>query len=307
MNRKTIIIILALTATTITTMGLFNFFRGNNNRFVTEKQFNDNVAKQKQMNSQTLEQLIKYGITDTSELKLEFFFYTNEQEKASKLAIELKKLNYEIDHVDTSASGKKEWIVSGWSTKIRMDLKTVTNWTTQMCKLGFDNDCEFDGWGTLPDQDVEVEKNLTAEQYYDKGLDLYHDNQLRKSELYFSEAIKLDPSFPVSFYNRAMIRTDLGNKKQAIEDYTAAIKLKHDYHEAYENRGALKDELGDYDGAISDYTAGLKINPKSSVAYSNRGNSKYRKGDETGACADWKQALALGDIDAQSKLDEYCK
>ncbi len=169
MNRKTIIIILALTATTITTMGLFNFFRGNNNRFVTEKQFNDNVAKQKQMNSQTLEQLIKYGITDTSELKLEFFFYTNEQEKASKLAIELKKLNYEIDHVDTSASGKKEWIVSGWSTKIRMDLKTVTNWTTQMCKLGFDNDCEFDGWGTLPDQGVEVERSVDGKSFEQVG------------------------------------------------------------------------------------------------------------------------------------------
>lgn len=307
MNKKTILIILALIAITITTMGLFNFFKGANNRFVTEKQYNDNVAKQKQMNPRTLEQLRKYGITDTSELKLEFFFYTNEQDKASKLAIELKELNYEIETVDKSAGGKKEWVVSGWSTKIKMDLQSVINWTTQMCKLGFDYDCEFDGWGTLPDQDVEIEKNLTTEQYYDMGLDYYHNNQLRKSELYFSEAIKLDPTFPVSFYNRAMVRTDLGNREQAIEDYTKAIQLKHDYHEAYENRGALKDDLGDYDGAISDYTEGLKINPKSSVAYSNRGNSKYRKGDKTGACADWKQALALGDEDAQSKIDEYCK
>ena len=81
-----------------------------------------------------------------------------------------------------------------------------------------------------------------------------------------------------------MVRTDLGNREQALEDY-----------------------LGDYEGAISDYTDALKINPKSTTAYSNRGNSKYRKGDKSGACDDWKKALELGDKDAQSKLDQYCK
>lgn len=288
-------------------MGLFDFFKSGNSRFVTEKQYNDNVVKQKQMNAKTLEQLSNYGITETSELKLEFFFYTNEQDKANNLAIELKKLNYQIDHAETSAGEKNEWVVSGWSTKVKMELGIITDWTTQMCKLGYDNDCDFDGWGTDLEQNFEVEKNLTAGQYYDKGLDFYQDNQLRKSELYFSEAIKLDPTFPVSFYNRAMVRTDLGKREQALEDYSTAIKLKYEYHEAFENRGALKDDLGDYDGAISDYTEGLKINPKSSIAYSNRGNSKYRKGDKAGACADWKQALELGDTDAQAKLDEYCK
>ena len=191
--------------------------------------------------------------------------------------------------------------------KVKMDLQTVTNWTTQMCKLGFDNDCGFDGWGTEPDRDIEVEKNVTAVQYYDKGLDLYHGNQLRKSELYFSEAIKLDSTFPVSFFNRAIARTDLGNKEQAIEDYTVAIRLNPGYHEALENRGALRDDLKDYEGAISDYTEALKLNSKSSIAYLNRGNSKYRKGDKSGACADWKQALELGDTDVQTRIDQYCK
>ena len=288
-------------------MGLFNFSKGGNNRFVTEKLYNESVAKQKRMNTETLQQLSKYGISDTSELKLEYFFYTNEQDKANSLANELKNLNYQIDKVDTAAGDQKLWVINGWTTKMKVDLQTVTKWTTQMCKVGYDNDCDFDGWGTLPDQDVKVEINLTAEQYYDKGLDFYNGHQLRKSELYFSEAIKLDSTFPISFYNRAMVRTDLGNNEQALEDYTSAIKIKADYHEAFENRGALKDELGDYDGAISDYTEALKINPRSTTAYSNRGNSKYRNGDKSGACADWKKTLELGDTDAQSKLNEYCK
>ena len=306
MARQTKFIIFGLTSIILITMGLFNFFKGSN-RFVTDKQYSDNTAKQKGMNTQTLSQLSKYGITDTSDLKLEFFFYTDEQNKASNLAIELKKLNYQIDKVDTAANDKKQWVINGWTTKMKMDLQTVTNWTAQMCKLGYDNDCDFDGWGTLPDQNIQIEKNLTAEEYYDKGLDFYHDNQLRKSELYFSEAIKLDSTFPVSFFNRAMVRTDLGNTEQALTDYSTAIKLKSDYHEALENRGALKDDLGDYEGAILDYTEALKANPTSSTAYSNRGNSKYNIGDKSGACTDWKKALELGDTDAQSKLDKYCK
>lgn len=306
MARQTKFIILGLALIILIMMGLFNFFKGTS-RFVTEKQYSENTSKQKGMNTQTLSQLSKYGITDSVDLKLEFFFYTNEQNKASNLAIELKKLNYQIDKVDTAATDRKQWVVNGWSTKIKMDLQTVTNWTSQMCKLGYDNDCDFDGWGTLPDQNIQIEKNLTAEEYYDKGLGFYHKKQLRKSELYFSEAIKLDSAFHVSFYNRAMVRTDLGNTEQALTDYSAAIKLKPDYHEALVNRGALKDDLGDYEGAILDYTEALKTNPTSPTTYYNRGNSKYNKGDKLGACTDWRKAFGFGDKDAQYRLDKYCK
>jgi regulator of RNase E activity RraB len=134
-------------------MGLFSFLKGDNNRFVTEKEFNSSASKQKQMNTETLEELFKYGINYASELMLEFFFYTNTQDKASNLAIELKKFNYQIDKVDTAASDKKLWVINGWTTKMKVDLQTVTNWTTQMCKVGYDNDCDFDGWGTDASQD----------------------------------------------------------------------------------------------------------------------------------------------------------
>jgi hypothetical protein len=33
-----------------------------------------------------------------------------------------------------------------------MDLASVLNWTETMCRVGFEHDCEFDGWGTLLDQ-----------------------------------------------------------------------------------------------------------------------------------------------------------
>jgi len=104
-----------------------------------------------QMNAKVLEQLNIHGVTDNSELELEFFFYTNKEDNASNLAIELNKLNYQINLVDHSASDKNQWVVIGWTTKMKMDLQTVTKWTNQMCKLGYENDCDFDGWGTQAD------------------------------------------------------------------------------------------------------------------------------------------------------------
>ena len=33
-----------------------------------------------------------------------------------------------------------------------MDRANLLEWTEMMCRVGFEHDCEFDGWGTLIDQ-----------------------------------------------------------------------------------------------------------------------------------------------------------
>jgi tetratricopeptide (TPR) repeat protein len=288
-------------------MGLFSFF-GKGDKYVSESTFKKSVIRQREMNDQTLTQLSKYGVNDQSQLTLEFFFYTDKQDKASNLAIELKKLNYNIETVDKSAGDSNLWIVTGWTTPIKMDLSAVTKWTEQMCKIGFDNDCDFDGWGTNPDQgEVEIEKGLTAKEYYNKGIEAFDNGQVRKAEAYYSKSIELEKRIPLAYYSRAHIKASTGRKVEAIEDYTSAIIINPNFYEAYENRGAIKDEMGDYDGAISDYTKSIEINSKSPVAYLNRGNSKFRKGDKTGACSDWTQAKDLGDETASEYIKSYCQ
>jgi hypothetical protein len=51
-------------------------------RYVSESAFSQNRTKQTVMAPQTMAQLRKYGVTDETELKLEFFFYTNTEAKA---------------------------------------------------------------------------------------------------------------------------------------------------------------------------------------------------------------------------------
>lgn len=135
-------------------MGLFDFLKPkfNSRRFVSETAFNENRDKQLQMISQTLEQLRNLNVTADKELKLEYFFYTNMANKAEKLATKIEKLNYTVQH-DVSAGDKNLFIITGWTTKMKMEDEVVKQWTKQMCELGYTLDCEFDGWGTEPDQE----------------------------------------------------------------------------------------------------------------------------------------------------------
>jgi len=133
-------------------MGLFNFFKKDGDqRFVSESAFENNKTKQMQMTPLTMKELKKIDVREDKELKLEYFFYTNTDKKADAFAQELEKLNYEVKS-GPSAADKKLFIITGWTTKMQMEDSIVANWTKTMCELGYRFDCEFDGWGTTPDQ-----------------------------------------------------------------------------------------------------------------------------------------------------------
>ena|SRR5581483_3082554 len=130
---------------------LFGGKTGGDGRFQTEEAYTHNRAQQLGMTPLTIAQLRKFGVTDQSQLKLEYFFYTNTQEKAAALAEALAALGYVGGH-ERSASKKKQFLVTGWTTPMTMDDSTVLDWTGQMCDVGYQYDCEFDGWGTNPKQ-----------------------------------------------------------------------------------------------------------------------------------------------------------
>lgn len=66
---------------------MFDFLKAksNNRQFVSEASFNGNRDKQMQMTPQTLDQLRKLNVPVDKELKLEYFFYTNTEDKAEQL------------------------------------------------------------------------------------------------------------------------------------------------------------------------------------------------------------------------------
>jgi hypothetical protein len=121
-------------------------------RFVSEKAFQKNLAQQVTMTPQTLTQLRKYNVTPQKSLKLEYFFYTDTNEKAVALAEVLKQKGYSVEY-GQGAGKKGELVVTGWTSPMLMTDALVLKWTEDMCKVGFEHDCDFDGWGTNPNQD----------------------------------------------------------------------------------------------------------------------------------------------------------
>ena len=133
-------------------MGIFDLFSGGPKRFVSRKSCDRNLVNQLAMTPQTLAHLRMYDVSPDHRLKLEFFFYTDAPSKAASLAGALGNMQYEVRYGASASKKKNLQTITGWSGPIGMQDTVVLDWTRQMCELGFEHDCEFDGWGTNPRQ-----------------------------------------------------------------------------------------------------------------------------------------------------------
>lgn len=89
----------------------------------------------------------------------------------------------------------------------------------------------------------------------------------------YSEAIRLDPTDAIAYFNRG---NDWLNKKhfdKAIADYNQAIRLNPTDADAYFNRGLIWEYKKEYDKANGDYSEAIRLDPQLSAAYNNRGNA----------------------------------
>jgi regulator of RNase E activity RraB len=132
-------------------MGILDLFRPKSKPFVTEASFQANLKKQAAANSQVLGVLKHHALSDTNLRCLEFFFYTNTIEKARSLAAELRKKEYSVTYREAGYP-RNQFVITGWTRKMSIEDNALAAWAKEMCELGYEYDCEFDGWGTDIDQ-----------------------------------------------------------------------------------------------------------------------------------------------------------
>lgn len=132
-------------------MAWLDVFRTKQKRFIDEQAHEENRRGQLAMSPATMAQLRAYDVTPETRLRLEFFFYTNTAAKGRSLAQRLSDMGYDATH-RRAAQDKRLHLVTGWTTPLTMSDQAVTDWTERMCNLGYECDCEFDGWGTNPAQ-----------------------------------------------------------------------------------------------------------------------------------------------------------
>jgi tetratricopeptide (TPR) repeat protein len=134
------------------------------------------------------------------------------------------------------------------------------------------------------------EEELTAQQWAERGFAATDPDDENR---FYTEAIRLQPNWPVVLYNRGHARHTQGDLNGAIQDYGQAIQLNSVYADAFYNRGVVRNEKGDLDGALLDYNEAIRIQPELAYAYFNRAEIWDKKGHFTAAIADFQRYLDL--------------
>ncbi|VVC03782.1 Tetratricopeptide repeat protein [Candidatus Burarchaeum australiense] len=106
----------------------------------------------------------------------------------------------------------------------------------------------------------------------------------------------------VAYYNRGLARSDLGDSKGAMADYTAVIGINPKYVEAYYNRGIEKYNMNNLRGAIRDYNVVIRIRPDYADAYYNRGIARSALGNSERAKEDFAIYKRLKRASASKQL-----
>lgn len=91
----------------------------------------------------------------------------------------------------------------------------------------------------------------------------------------YTRAIMVDPLYDTAYYNRANNKVSLGNQNGALVDYAKAIKLNQHFTSVYINRGVLKSEMGDNEAAIADFRLAIKYGEPDADLYNNLGRALY--------------------------------
>lgn len=147
---------------------------------------------------------------------------------------------------------------------------------------------------------------LTANEFNEKGLDLYKKGIYNSALNYFKKAVAIDSSFITGYYNMGLCNLYLEKYEDMLECYGKVILMDPKDTDAYFYSAYARYELLDYQGAIDDYNSYIKLDATDYNAFRNRGLAKLGLYDTIGACMDWDKAEALGGDQSDLKED-YCQ
>ena len=111
--------------------------------------YEDNFEHQLRMLDVTWDAFKEHGVSEETELVLEFVYLAPNKESANSL-------NEALENYDSSMRSegllKKKWFVDGNSHPTTVSKDTLVQWLDFMVALGWEHGCEFDGFGaSMPD------------------------------------------------------------------------------------------------------------------------------------------------------------
>ncbi|MDR2359265.1 MAG: tetratricopeptide repeat protein [Prevotellaceae bacterium] len=183
-----------------------------------------------------------------------------------------------------------------------------------------------------------LEKNKTAEAYFNRGITQFQLRYFNSALNYFNKAIELDPDNAFYYLNRSALQSEMIDFIASVENNVQVLALDnvstmrarvqqdvkmYDYHEAigdlnkaamlmpdlayiYYNLGNLRCLSDAIPEAIGNYTQAIQLYPFMGEAYYNRGLVHIYLREVEKGCMDISKAGELGVEEAYSVIKKYC-
>jgi len=104
-------------------------------------------------------------------------------------------------------------------------------------------------------------KKKQAQDAKTKGNEFYGKGQFKQALEHYTKAIKLDPTDPAFYSNRAVTYLKLDQNEKAIQDAEQCIKLKPNWSKGYYRKGVALFNLNKYQAAKKEYETALSYEP----------------------------------------------
>ena len=156
---------------------------------------------------------------------------------------------------------------------------------------------------------VQLEDITSAKLDIDEALrrnlenaDAYTVRNLIDKLVEYNEAIALNPDDAANYYNRAIIKSKLGQYAAAVVDFDEVIQRNPDDIDTYYGRGGanINESCINLDrrerlveAAIVDYSSVIELNPDSAEAHYYRGKGRVKLRDYAAAITDFDAAIRL--------------
>ena len=153
-------------------------------------------------------------------------------------------------------------------------------------------------YGAFLDINNAIKLGKTAEMLTNRGVINQFMGHISNAMRDYQEAIKLDPSYGLAYFNAGNVYLSQKQYGQAITYYDRAIGWNGSDESALCNRAICKAMIGDVTHAFEDFEASMGLDAQSAHLYFNRGNLYYQCKRYQEAEADYTKALSLKPRDA---------
>jgi tetratricopeptide (TPR) repeat protein len=155
--------------------------------------------------------------------------------------------------------------------------------------------------------DKALENESFAEGYFQRAMLKFDNSEFRNAKMDFDSVLILEPTHYEAFLNRGLCYSTLKMYSQALSDFQKAIMISPENPKGYNCKANTYIKIKDFEKAIQNYETSLEIDALQSNVYFNMGIAYQGLKNRQKACEYWQKATQLGSLQAKEVVLKKCQ